>query len=242
MLRRCIMKNEIVAKINKIGKIGSVINNIAKIIIIIGLVACIIGTALLAFIPANFVTFDISGKAVANIDFENIPVFEVVDLGDLQNIDVTDPAADTEIDINGISYGVTDFERKDNKITVYAQADSYTIDISNFKWFLVPVIVFLISVLIVINFIGKLCKNFQLCVTPFSEEVVDILKKLAISIIPMALLQSVAESMTDSMMTGDIDIILGIDLMTVILVILIFLLATIFKYGTMLQNESDETL
>jgi len=30
--------------------------------------------------------------------------------------------------------------------------------------------------------------------------------------------------------------------MTVILVILIFLLATIFKYGTMLQNESDETL
>ncbi|MBQ5325201.1 MAG: hypothetical protein J6J58_07115, partial [Oscillospiraceae bacterium] len=63
-----------------------------------------------------------------------------------------------------------------------------------------------------------------------------------ISIIPMALLQSVTDSITNSMMTGDIDIVLGIDLMTVILVILIFLLATIFKYGTMLQKESDETL
>lgn len=236
------MKNEIVSKVNKIGKIGFIINNIAKIFITIGLVACIVGTALLAFVPANFVTFEISGNAVANIDFDNIPIVNVIDLGDLQNIDKADPDVDAEIDINGISYGVVDFERNDNGISVYAQADSYTVDIGNFKWFLIPVIIFLISALVVIHFIGKLCKNFQHCETPFTEEIVEALKKLAVAIIPMALLQSVTDSITNSMMTGDIDIVLGVDLMTVILVILIFLLATIFKYGTMLQNESDETL
>ena len=236
------MKNEIVSKVNKTGKIGFIINNIAKIFITIGLVACIVGTALLAFVPADYVTFEISGNAIANINFENIPIIDVVDLDNLQYIGEADADVDTDIDINGISYGVVDFERKDNKIVVYAQAESYKIDISNFKWFFIPVIVFLISALVVIHFIGKLCKIFHHCDTPFTEEAVDVLKKLAVSIIPMALLQSITESITNSMMSGDIDIILGIDLMTVILVILIFLLATVFKYGTMLQNESDEIL
>ena len=236
------MKNEIVCKVNKIGKIGFIINKIAKVLITVGLVACIAGTALLAFVPADFITFEISGNAITNIDFDNIPLFDVIDLGDLQKLDESDPDLDTSIDINGISYGIIDFKRVNNKITVFAQADSYTIDIANFKWFLIPVIVFLISALVVMHFIGKLCKTFQFCDTPFTEEVVDALKKLAISIIPMAILQPLTESVTTSMMTGNFDFVIGIDLMNIILVVLIFLLAAIFKYGTMLQNESDETL
>jgi len=100
----------------------------------------------------------------------------------------------------------------------------------------------MISALVVIHFIGILCKKFQYCSTPFTEDIVKAIKNLAISIIPMALLQSITESITNSMMAGDIDIVVGVDLMTVILVILIFLLAAIFNYGTMLQKESDETL
>lgn len=236
------MKNEIVCKVNKIGKIGFIINKIAKVLITVGLVACIVGTALLAFVPADFITFEISGNAITNIDFDNIPLFDVIDLGDLQKLDESDSDLDASIDINGISYGIIDFKRVNNKITVYAQADSYTIDIANFKWFLIPVIVFLISALVVMHFIGKLCKTFQFCDTPFTEEVVDALKKLAISIIPMAILQPLTESVTTSMMTGNFDFVIGIDLMNIILIVLIFLLAAIFKYGTMLQNESDETL
>ena len=236
------MKNEVISKINTIGKAGNIISKIAKIIMIIGLVGCIVGTVLLSFIPKDFVTFNMSGDAVITVNTDNMPLFEIIDFSDEVHIDKNEGDLSVKWDINDVAYIVSELEQNGNIINMYAEAESYKIDISSFKWFLIPVIVFMISALVVVYFIGILCKKFQYCSTPFTEDIVKAIKNLAISIIPMALLQSVTDSITNSMMTGDIDIVLGIDLMTVILVILIFLLATIFKYGTMLQKESDETL
>lgn len=236
------MKNEVISKINTIGKAGNIISKIAKVIMIIGLVGCIVGTVLLSFIPKDFVTFNMSGDAVITVNTDNMPLFEIINFGDEVHIDKNEDDLSVKWDINDVAYIVSELEQNGNVINMYAEAESYKIDISSFKWFLIPVIVFMISALVVIHFIGILCKKFQYCSTPFTEDIVKAIKNLAISIIPMALLQSVTESITNSMMAGDIDIVVGIDLMTVILVILIFLLAAIFNYGTMLQKESDETL
>lgn len=236
------MKNEVISKINTIGKAGNIISKIAKVIMIIGLVGCIVGTVLLSFIPKDFVTFNMSGDAVITVNTDNMPLIEIIDFGDEIHIDKNEDDLSVKWDINDVAYIVSELEQNGNIINMYAEAESYKIDISSFKWFLIPVIVFMISALVVVHFIGILCKKFQYCSTPFTEDIVKAIKNLAISIIPMALLQSVTESITNSMMAGDIDIVVGIDLMTVILVILIFLLAAIFNYGTMLQKESDETL
>ena len=236
------MKNEVISKINTIGKAGNIISKIAKVIMIIGLVGCIVGTVLLSFIPKDFVTFNMSGDAVITVNTDNMPLFEIINFGDEVHIDKNEDDLSVKWDINDVAYIVSELEQNGNVINMYAEAESYKIDISSFKWFLIPVIVFMISALVVIHFIGILCKKFQYCSTPFTEDIVKAIKNLAISIIPMALLQSVTESITNSMMAGDIDIVVGVDLMTVILVILIFLLAAIFNYGTMLQKESDETL
>ena len=236
------MKNEVISKINTIGKAGNIISKIAKVIMIIGLVGCIVGTVLLSFIPKDFVTFNMSGDAVITVNTDNMPLFEIINFGDEVHIDKNEDDLSVKWDINDVAYIVSELEQNGNVINMYAEAESYKIDISSFKWFLIPVIVFMISALVVVHFIGILCKKFQYCSTPFTEDIVKAIKNLAISIIPMALLQSVTESITNSMMAGDIDIVVGVDLMTVILVILIFLLAAIFNYGTMLQKESDETL
>ena len=236
------MKNEVISKINTIGKAGNIISKIAKVIMIIGLVGCIVGTVLLSFIPKDFVTFNMSGDAVITVNTDNMPLIEIIDFGDDVYIGKNENDLSVKWDINDVAYIVSELEQNGNIINMYAEAESYKIDISSFKWFLIPVIVFMISALVVIHFIGILCKKFQYCSTPFTEDIVKAIKNLAISIIPMALLQSVTESITNSMMAGDIDIVVGVDLMTVILVILIFLLAAIFNYGTMLQKESDETL
>ena len=236
------MKNEVISKINTIGKAGNIISKIAKIIMIIGLVGCIVGTVLLSFIPKDFVTFNMSGDAVITVNTDNMPLIEIIDFGDEIHIDKNEGDLSVKWDINDVAYIVSELEQNGNVINMYAEAESYKIDISSFKWFLIPVIVFMISALVVVHFIEILCKKFQYCSTPFTEDIVKAIKNLAISIFPMALLHSVSESITNSMMAGDIDIVVGVDLMTVILVILIFLLAAIFNYGTMLQKESDETL
>jgi len=236
------MKNKVISKINKIGKAGNIISKIAKIIMIIGLIGCIVGTVLMSFIPKDFVTFNMSGDAVITVNTDNMPLIEIINFGDEVHIDKDSSDLSVKWDINDVAYIVSELEHNGNIINMYAEAESYKIDISSFKWFLIPVIIFMISALAVIHFIGILCKKFQYCSTPFTEDIVKAIKNLAISIIPMALLQSITESITNSMMAGDIDIVVGVDLMTVILVILIFLLAAIFNYGTMLQKESDETL
>ena len=43
-------------------------------------------------------------------------------------------------------------------------------------------------------------------------------------------------------MSGHLDIMLSIDLMEVILILSMFALSYIFRYGAQLQLESDETL
>jgi len=68
------------------------------------------------------------------------------------------------------------------------------------------------------------------------------LKKVAIALIPMAFLSNLTTSVTDSIMSGSVNIVIGVDMTTILLVLLIFMLAAIFSYGTMLQQESDETL
>jgi len=42
--------------------------------------------------------------------------------------------------------------------------------------------------------------------------------------------------------TGVADISVHIDLTMVLLIIMVLMLSTVFRYGTMLQQESDETL
>ena len=68
------------------------------------------------------------------------------------------------------------------------------------------------------------------------------LKKVAIALIPMAFLSNLTTSVTDSIMSGNVNIVIGVDMTTVLLVLLVFMLSAIFSYGTMLQQESDETL
>ena len=92
------------------------------------------------------------------------------------------------------------------------------------------------------HFVEKLCKLFRDCETPFTAEISETIKKLAIAIIPMAFFSNLSESVTNSAMSGKVNIVIGVDLMTILLVLLVFMLSRIFSYGTVLQQESDETL
>lgn len=237
------MKKDIIIKINKIGKIGDIISRIAKIILIIGLVACIIGTAVIAVLPKEFVTITVSGDAVIDVNFDKIPLFNDLFSQGANNLDTSHADITSTWDINGVSYEVTGSEITANGVKMYADTDPYIIDISNnMIWIVVSAIICIIALYTVFHFIGKLCKTFRNCEAPFSEEIVDNIHKLAFSVIPMAFMSSVADNINSYILSGKSDFVLGIDLTTVILVVLIFMLAAIFKYGTLLQQESDETL
>ena len=52
----------------------------------------------------------------------------------------------------------------------------------------------------------------------------------------------VLEAVTKWVTTGVLDIVIGIDLTAVMLVVVVLMMGEIFRYGALLQQESDETL
>ena len=90
--------------------------------------------------------------------------------------------------------------------------------------------------------ITALFDSFRSCETPFTPETADRFSKLAFSFLPVIVLGWVTEAVTERVTTGVWDIVIGIDLTVVMIVVVILLLAEIFRYGAMLQQESDETL
>ena len=245
-----VMKKDVVSKVNKIGKAGVIITNIGKVFLWIGLIVCILSGLLLMAIPDDFIVIHMEGKAAVEVNFpaaisqSDFYVIEEDGVGELKWNDVTWGEVDGTLDleVNGQEYGVVGMVKTENGYLMDAMTDTYTIKVTNFASVVFLAAVFCAVTLVTTHFVGKLCKLFQDCETPFTVEISDALKKLAIAIIPMAFFANLSESVTNSVMSGNVNIVIGVDLMTVLLVLLVFMLSAIFNYGTMLQQESDETL
>lgn len=234
------MKNEIVAKVNKIGKVGQIIANIGKVITVMGMAACLISGVVLMAMPDDLVVIHMEGKAIVEV---NIPgVVEAGILTEEEAASMVFGDVQSSLEVNDIEYGIVGMTPTENGFLVDAESDSYTLEFRQIANTVFISAVYCAAAYVVLHFISKLCKQFKECETPFTEEIVQALKKLAIALIPMALFSGMAESVTDSIMTGNANIVIGVDLTTILLVLLVFMLSAIFNYGAMLQQESDETL
>ena len=94
--------------------------------------------------------------------------------------------------------------------------------------------------IVTITFIIKLCKEFKTCETPFSNDVIKRMKQVGYSLIPWCFTYPTAEAAANFMVSNNLN--LSIDLGMIIMVLVVIALTHIFKYGAMLQQESDETL
>jgi len=234
------MKNETITKVNKIGNVGQIIANIAKVVIAIGAIACLVSGIILTVLPDDMVVIHVDGKAAVEI---NMPmVGNQIVSEDGPSVVIGSVSTDGSLELNGIEYGVVGMTQTENGFLMEAEADSYTLRFNQLISVVFLAAVNCVVMWVVMHFVAKLCKLFKECETPFTEEVVQMLKKVAIALIPMAFLSNLTTSVTDSIMSGSVNIVIGVDMTTILLVLLIFMLAAIFSYGTMLQQESDETL
>lgn len=234
------MKNETITKVNKIGNAGLIIANIAKVIIAIGAIACLVSGIILTVLPDDMVVIHVDGKAAVEINMPMIGNQIVSEDG--PSVVIGSVSTEGSLELNGIEYGVVGMTQTENGFLMEAEADSYTLRFNQLTNVVFLAAVNCVVVWIVMHFVAKLCKLFKECETPFTDEVVQMLKKVAIALIPMAFLSNLTTSVTDSIMSGHVNIVIGVDMTTILLVLLIFMLAAIFSYGTMLQQESDETL
>lgn len=231
------MKNEAISKINKFGRIGNIITLIGKIFVGICMVSILVGAVALFILPKDFLNVNLSTNVEMDFNVEGLSEkITDVRISELQTDLVTAAGEDkedyvvTNIEIDGYNVAITENERE------------IDLSIRNIAWLMILLDVGLAMIMVVLFFAASLCKAFRDCETPFEDVVIKKMQNLAFSLIPWVFVSSIVESVTESIKFNMISITLGIDLGVVLIILIVFALVYIFKYGAVLQQESDETL
>lgn len=225
------MKEQAIQKINAIGKVSSIVALIAKILVGIGLACTIIGAIICFMIPSSLVDVTTTGTTTVNVDFSSLGI-------SLSEEEMKAAMESVEEDEDTLSETV--FEENSMKIT--GELEEYTFDMRDAAWMVVMAAIVLLMTFITLVFTSGLCKAFRDCESPFEENVIKKMQNFAISLIPWSVISMGTESAANSLMNNRASIVFSLNLGVILIILVVFVLVYIFKYGAVLQQESDETL
>lgn len=236
------MKNSKVKRINTAGLIGYIISIILIVCTIVGMVAIGILTAGAATISKD----NINVKVATNVDINSTGNF----LGKLNSFIGIDGVEDlstlTEDAKDGIKLEDNDFselsvKEEDGGFSINAKTNEITISMKKIIIALVLAFLFLGVVTYALYMVKALMKSLKNCETPFSEEVIKNMTRFGTSLVCVVVLKILFGGFWSTLTTG-LKYDLNVDLSSILLVAVIYILITVIKYGAGLQQESDETL
>ncbi|MBE5865695.1 MAG: DUF2975 domain-containing protein [Lachnospiraceae bacterium] len=249
------MKEQAIQKINKVGKISYIITVICKILVIAGLV-CSVASAVICFSqPAesmrvtqrSAMIVEMSKEALGQdiTDAELAEMHAALESGEQMQVQQVRNGM-MGSGLNMVSTGQTfvpvAMDVTEDRVTIDMMTDGATYTMHDLAVLSLLMAVVLAMSIVTLTFIESLCKAFRNCATPFEEEVIKKMQRLAICLIPWTLISSIGDTITNSMMSGGMSWSFSVDLGVVLLVVIVLILVYIFKYGAVLQQESDETL
>ncbi len=227
-------KERAISKINTMGKVGFIISLILEILVGVFASQVIIAIIFFMILPKDFLSVSTNTQVESVIDFNKIPgitpeVFQEA----LKNGTVT---------INNNDMAVSDVDIENGVMNVSTEVKTNTFELKNLIPFFVSVLLQLICGFVSLWFVCKLCKNIKTCTSPFDASVIGGLRSVAFSLIPLAFFDTITSAFESAISTGNVNIAVSINLVVVFAILIIFSLSYIFKYGAVLQEESDETL
>ena len=252
------MKEQAIQKINKVGKISTIVAIISKILVILGFVVCAISLVICLVLPkdlvkvttvGNMVTkvnYDLMGIEVSDDDIQQWKDMQTLleDGEDLQIETVQNGMMSGSLTVSSTSqtYIPTEVKIEEGTVTVDMESPEVVITLRSVAGLMITAMIALAMTIVTITFVEKLCKAFRDCQSPFEENVIKKMQNLAYVLIPWTLISSVSESIITSFMSNSINFSISLDLGVVLVVLIVLVLVYIFKYGAVLQQESDETL
>ena len=231
------MKEQAVQKINKIGKISSVVALICKILVGLGIGILLLASIVCFLVPKDSIRIVSTEKVAVEMDYSKFS--SLVDEAELKK---QLEAGTEDIVINDKEVAIEDVKVEGNMVHVTQENQQYVLDIHEMFGMCLVLALMLVLVMVTLIYAGGLCKAFRDCQSPFEENVIKKMQRFAYSLIPWIVASSVIEGVGSKLMTGGQVISVSIDLGMILVVLVVFLLVYIFKYGAVLQQESDETL
>ena len=237
------MNSEIKKKVNTVGKVGHILAVIAKIFLIAGMVIMILGIAVGVILPRDAVRADLSGEVTVHVSknlYEGrLPV--IGDLGDPEN---------WNIKLDGEEFDDVRIEKTDGGIDITGSMRGAVPVLGTLFKGCVLGFVYMTAVLVVFCFLDALMKEFRTCETPFSPGVVRKMSNFAWSLLPMGLLSGFSGGevlpvrffSVNTFSVNGIGSEFTINISVVLMILVVFALVQVFKYGAELQQQADETL
>ncbi|MCR5467443.1 MAG: DUF2975 domain-containing protein [Lachnospiraceae bacterium] len=230
-------KENAIIRINKIGNAGSIIALICKILIIIGLVLSIIGGCIMLAMPNDLFSVSVAGQGTLDIHLTGEGIMD-----DFSTAVVGSESGNISFDGQDFEMGGIEVSEDGKTLSVPLSGEGYEVTPGRIAILIWMAAVYLVLTLIMIILIGRLFKALKVCKSPFEENVIKDMQRCAWGLIPWAVADSVFDSLADSVFSNSFNFRLGVNLNVVFAILIILGLAQVFKYGAMLQTESDETL
>lgn len=225
------MENSIKRKINVFGKIAKIITMIIIVCLLVTEGFMLAGVIIIACVPKDSVTVDGTGTIDVNV---NTKYFGL----DGERFYVNTGSG--HLPLGEISTGSLDVKNENGNLNVNGDFKQLHFDLNDGMLMLVYGMVYVAAIVVALFFFRALMKQFMVCDSPFSEEVVKKMRAFAIALIPCVAVVQIMKSAISAMLSGSFQS--DIDFISVAFVIIIFILTMIFKYGTELQKEHDETV
>ena len=223
------MENKNIKTINGLGKACRIISRIAMVFCIIGAV-CLLGTLVFVrMIPTDRIKITGSADAKIEMDFSGMPINEG-NAEDIMNAEGVIENDKIKIDdFISLDYEIVEIDENKAEINLKGDFSQLSKDeiIKEITTETVSAMLEVICMAIVFGFAASLAKAVEKCETPFTEEIINKMKKFGYSLIPLAVIGGVANGSLLSM---------------ALLVLVIIMVINIFAYGIQLQQQSDETL
>ncbi len=231
-------KEKAIKNINRMGSAGRIISIIAIVLLSIGELAALLGIGALALVPEGLIKM--TGNMEMQMDVDTSLV------GGIGSGVADQLAGSMSFGAGGLEFG-TDVVQNGDVISYRTNPISTNFDIREFLPVVAAGIGVITMALVTCVFILKLCNAFRFCQSPFEENVVKKMRNLAFSLIPWTVVSSFSSMLSGAaisnlMMGGQTRLHLSVDLGMVLVVAIILMLSFIFRYGSVLQQESDETL
>lgn len=239
-------KENAVAKIRTMGKVGYVIAWVLGVMELIGLLTLIVSLIVFAVLPEKLITFTFEGQGSIAVDLTGLPGNPKVMGVETETLDENELDSafrkvkdSLKLDIGGMRLEMDDASVVPGGVLLngHLQGGSYTL--RDLKRVMFAPIVILLLALVTTVFAGLLCRSIRDCGSPFDEKVIRGIKALAFSLIPWVFMDWLQELVAFPYSTSHN---FTIDLSMACVVLIILGLAYIFQYGAVLQQESDETL
>ncbi|MBE6828235.1 MAG: DUF2975 domain-containing protein [Ruminococcaceae bacterium] len=235
------MKSKTIKSINLAGLIGYIISIVLIIASISGMVAVAIGTAGAVAVSGE----NINAAITTNIDVTSTGNFleKLRHFGSFDGMEELSSLIEKEggtVKVDDSELSEVSVSKLENGLSFNAKTNSISFSIKRIIVCLAVSFIFLGAVTVMLYMLKGLMKSIKNCDTPFSDEIIKKMTYFANSTIPVIVLNMICGGLWVSIGKSGFD--MTINLSSVFMVMVIYILVTIFKYGAQLQHESDETL